>query len=647
MPRNEVALLPAEVSRRIAAGEVIEKPASVVRELVDNSLDAGASAVDLAWESGGSEEIRVRDNGSGMTRQDLELCWKPHATSKIRTLEDLDHARSLGFRGEALASVAAVSELTIESTTPDASTGHRLEVRHARLEGITVAPPRPGTTVTVRRLFANLPARRRFLSRAQAETRAIRNTVLEKALPFPTVRFTLPGPGKTEQVLPPQSLVERTALVLGDSCPAQSLTELTGSGEGFFCTVIAAHPEVVRRDRRLIHVYVNRRRVWEYRFVQAVEYAYQDVQHGGVFPAAAVFIDVDPELADFNIHPAKREVRLRNAGEIHHRIVTILRTHLHAFAVRAATWEPRERELDTWDLSATEGGGKGAGSHTWEWPAGAGRARNESVEAGRARNEPVGEGRTRYEPVEAGRARNEHSGEEPGGSPRPRRSSIGAGRSSGPPVSFRHDLPAVPPHVAEVSPRGQTEDDHAPKSAASAAPLHFHGTVFGTFSLVERGDRLYIIDQHAAHERLLYDRLAADRTPQVLLVAEEFEVTRDQDQLLEAHRNEYGELGVRIERSGDRRWQITAIPAEYRFQVETLIEAILELEGLHESFDRQVLAGIACKAAMKAGDYLDGLSGVELARRVLALPEPRCPHGRPLWVELDRDQLERLIGRKK
>lgn len=624
MPGTPVALLPAEVSRRIAAGEVIEKPASVVRELLDNSLDAGASAVDLSWEGGGSDEIRVRDNGSGMTREDLELCWQPHATSKIRTLEDLDHSRSLGFRGEALASVAAVSELTIESTIPDAAGGHRLEVRHARLEGITVAPPRPGTTVTVRRLFANLPARRRFLSRSQTESRAIRTTVLEKALPFPTVRFSLPGAGKTEQVLPPQSLVERTALVLGDSCPPQSLTELEGSGEGFSCTVVAAHPEIIRRDRRLIHIYVNRRRIWEYRFVQAVEYAYQDVHHGGVFPAAAVFIEVDPELADFNIHPAKREVRLRNAGEIHHRIVTMLRTHLHAYAVRAASWEPRQQEFDT-------GGGAGRPTGPIQSPASRAGGGANSIRGGGkpGGGKPGGAGST-----DSVSQTSRFSG--------PAWYPAGSNRTNGPPgrTPFQHDHGAIPSEYVQESPAAD-----APSSPAHAVP-HFHGTVFGTFNLVEWGDRLYIIDQHAAHERLLYDRLAADRTPQVLLVPEEFEVTHDQDRLLDTHREEYGKLGIQLERSGELQWQITAIPSEYRFQVETLIETILELGGLHESFDRQVLAGIACKAAMKAGDYLDGLSGAELARHVLALGEPRCPHGRPLWVELDRNQLERLIGRK-
>ncbi|MEX0741812.1 MAG: DNA mismatch repair endonuclease MutL, partial [Phycisphaeraceae bacterium] len=267
------------------------------------------------------------------------LCWQPHATSKIRRIEDLEQSRSLGFRGEALASVAAVSELSVRSAERGATSGQILTVRQGELVGIQTAPPTPGTTVEVRRLFANLPARRRFLSRPQAETQAIRNVILDKALPFPEVRFSHSSGAGSPHSLPQQSQLERVAAVFGPKVPPQSLYELSGSGEGFSLQLVAAEPSIVRRDRRMIQIFVNRRRVWEYKLVQAVEYAYQDVQHGGLFPAAAVLIDIDPALADFNIHPAKREVRLRNGGEIHHRIVEVLRSFLRAWTVQSTSFE--------------------------------------------------------------------------------------------------------------------------------------------------------------------------------------------------------------------------------------------------------------------------------------------------------------------
>ncbi len=566
----QVQVLPAEVSRRIAAGEVIEKPASVIRELLDNSLDAGARTIDVSWDAGGTREMRVHDDGHGMSRDDLSLCWKPHATSKIRTIEDLEKTRTLGFRGEALSSIAAVSELTIESS------GNRLHVREARMLSLEPAPPRPGTIVVVQDLFANLPARRRFLSRAQAEGTAIRSMVLEKALPVPHVRFTLTGSGGSQEVLPVQSAAQRVAGVYGNSVPAQVLTELEGSGEGFSCRILAAHPEIIRRDRRLIQIFVNGRRVREYRMVQAVEYAYQDVQHGGVFPVAAVLLEVDPEQVDFNIHPAKQEVRLRNGAEIHHRIVRTVRDYLRAYAVRAATWHSVDlpERPDHW-LSAPPSSTRPPGT------------KDSSMY-----RDPNPVGAT---------------------------SSGSTGTRESP--SFQYQRRATP-------------------------EIRFMGTAFGTFNIVEYQDRLYIIDQHAAHERLRYNRLQEDRIPQPLLVPQEFEVTPDQDSRLQEHLQEYTRLGVILERLQDDLWQLKAIPAAYSQQIGSVIETVLELGGLEEQLDRTFLARIACTGAVKAGDYLDELSGLELARKVLELPEPRCPHGRPLWVELDRAELEKLIGRR-
>ncbi len=592
---HPVAVLPPEVSRRIAAGEVIERPASVVRELLDNSLDAGSRAIDLLWTAGGREEIRIADDGRGMSRADLELCWLPHATSKIKTIEDLERTDSLGFRGEALSSVAAVSELEIATSIEGAETGHRLRVREAELVSLDAAPPGRGTTVVVRRLFANLPARRRFLARSQAETHAIRNVIMDKALPFPDVRFTHRSDAASVRVLPPQSLIERCAEVFGAAAPPQSLKRIEGGGDGFTVTLIAAEPAIVRRDRRLIQVFVNRRRVWEYKLIQAVEYAYRDVQHGGLFPVAAVLVDIDPALVDFNIHPAKREARLRVGGEIHHRIVGLLRSFLRAYAVRAVQLGP--------DLPSLYG--------------------DRDREAARA-PEGVAE---RPSPSTAGRAETV-----------PQRPAHG---------SVRHSVAARAIHG-----KTPTTGTRAPAfdSATRAVPddedLVYRGTLFGTFIIVERRDRAWIIDQHAAHERILYDRFAADRTSQPLLVPAEFETSEDQDRLLSRHADEYREIGMVLERVADSRWRLSAAPTEYRANVEDLIDTILELGGLNEALDRTFIAEMACKAALKAGDYLDDMTAVELARRTLALPEPRCPHGRPLWIELTRADLEKLIGRR-
>lgn len=608
-PPPAVAILPPEVARVIAAGEVIERPASVVRELVDNSLDAGAMSITAEWDTGGMELIRVHDDGGGMARADLELCWKPHATSKIRTVSDLEHASSLGFRGEALSSIAAVAELSIASTVRGAETGYRLDVRGDTAR-VAPAPPAAGTTVEVRRLFAELPARRRFLSRAQGESGAIRNTIQDRALAWPEIRFSYGRDGEDATVMPPETMAERVARVFGSAVHAGDLSELSGSGEGFHATIVAAHPDVMRRDRRLMQVCVNRRRVWEYKLVQAIEYAYRDVQHGGVFPVAALFLDVDPELVDFNIHPAKREVRLRTMGEIHHRVVDVLRSWLRAYARRTVQLD---RELFTSGEAVT-----GPRGERGAYPGGGAVSQRP---APRARVTPsTGAATARHD---SGRRNHGDGGAAP----------------------FHPELKAVPPG----GPRAWDDLAVAEGDAASGghdAPAIYRGTIFGTYLIVERGERVYLIDQHAAHERLLYDRFAAARIAQPLLVPHRFAVSPDEDAAIERHQEEYARLGIRLDRRGPGEWELAAMPVQYRERTGMLVETIRELGGLNDALDRRFIAEIACKAALKAGDFLDGLSADNLIAEILSLEEPRCPHGRPLWVELRREDLDKLIGRR-
>lgn len=636
--RRDIAILSPDVSRRIAAGEVIERPASVVRELIDNGIDAGADEIDVRWSGGGAETIRVRDNGSGLTLQDLKLCWLPHATSKIRTIDDLTHARTLGFRGEALSSIAAVSSLSIHTTPRGEDRGHRLQVDLAEERTLEPAPPAPGTVVEVRRLFSNLPARRRFLSRPQAETTAIRNVVKDKAMPVPEVRFSFQADGGTLTVLPRQTLVERVSDVFGDVVPVQSLHEIHGSGEGFSITIVAAQPEIVRRDRRYVRTFVNGRRVWEYQLSQAVEYAYQDVQHGGLYPAAALFIDIEPELIDFNIHPAKREVRIRPSGEVHHRIVEVLRSFLRAYTVRTVQVD---REFDAFRESDAlrTSGESGFGNPTKELPGG--------------RLSPAA-------PLFPGARPSTAAPSSPGARPFPETGRTGpfgyskARNTSehvvGERPSFEHQVRAVPGFADSAGAPDRSDatfaEEHDRAHAAATSPdLLYRGTIFETYIIVEWKNRAYMIDQHAAHERLLYDHYRSHRGTQRFLVPEEFSVTEDQDVALERHLDEFQAIGIEIERAAPMVWRLTGAPPEFREQTEMIIEMILELRGLQEELDRTFLAELACKAAVKGGDFVDDLTALDLARRTLSLETPRCPHGRPLWVELTRDRLERMIGR--
>ncbi len=573
-------MLPDSVAKRIAAGEVIERPASVVRELIDNALDAGAATVEVEYTGGGIEQIRVVDNGTGMGPEDLAMCLLPHATSKIRSLEDLAHTTSMGFRGEALASMVAVADVEIRSRMSGTDGGHRVFVPPGSPPRVEPAPCPPGTRVDVRRLFSDLPARRRFLSRPQTEAGQIRQALLDKALANESVRFVLSHQGERRLVLQPGSVANRVATVFGDRVPEQALTTLTGSGEGFRYTIAAASPDIARRDRRLIQACVNGRRVWEYKLVHAVENAYGEVLHGGLFPVAALFLDISPDLVDVNVHPAKREVRIRTIAEIHHAITETLRSFLRAYLVQTVVVE---REFS---FPATH-------------------ARDRRREAGTLTD-----------------------------------------------ASFSPAAPVTPP-AGRTGPRPAFFSDTERRAVAETPGPHrpdedglrYVGHLFDTFLIAADRERAYVIDHHAAHERILYDRLRDARAKQKLLIEEEFETTPEEDRALRNHRDEFEELGVVLERGDQGGWRLVAAPAEYRENAQEMIETIRELGGIQGAWDREFLARLACKAAVKAGTLLDAGTSLELARHTLALPEPRCPHGRPLWVELDREALLRLIGR--
>lgn len=647
--RGSVALLPDSVARRIAAGEVIERPASVVRELLDNAVDAGAQSITVSITGGGSEGISVDDDGFGMSREDLELCWQPHATSKIRSTEDLDRCRTLGFRGEALASIAAVSRLEIRSRRPGAEEGYRLRVRQNRRESLAPAATSPGTTVSVEGLFYNLPARKRFLKRPQTETQQVRRTVLEKAFPEPGIKFRLLTDGKERLLLPAGSLEERAAALFGGKIPAAEIHRIEGTGEGFKATILVADPSHVRRDRKQIHPFVNGRRLKEFALVQAVEYAFTDVMHGGLFPYAALLVEVEPELVDFNIHPAKQEARFRNLQEIHHRIVETIRSFLAKYE-RKRLAPYREQELSGLPETGVSDG------------------RFEGHEGDRGGGGTSSRAPRHYSPQPRG------SGDDAAGGHREYRDALGGHR--GIPFDLREIerrisaertssyTPGTGAGLSEGNTERRGNDTEAPESAGGDLGGHetgrrepaaggtdrreeirYFGQLFNLFLLVSRGKTLYIIDQHASHERLLYDALRRDRAIQKLLVPIDFEANEDESRALRRRLEGYRKIGITLGETGDGHWQITALPNSFREESESLVETILELRGLSEELDRRFTAELACKAAVKRGDILDEISGEELAKRVLALEQPRCPHGRPLYFALTEDELLQLIGR--
>lgn len=561
-----VGTLHPEVARKIAAGEVIDRPAACVRELVDNAIDSGATRVLVEIWNGGIERIRVVDDGTGMSAEDLAICAKTHTTSKISSEDDLLSLGTLGFRGEALASIDAVSRLEITSARDGIA--HRLS-----LGKVAPATLRSGTIVLVEGLFENFPARRQFLKRASAESALCRQVFVDKALAWPGVEFRLSVDGSERLILPrATSFRERVLASLAPDDADTFVHEIAGSGDGFSFILVLGSPDLVRQDRRDMLVFVNGRRISEYSLVQAIEYGAEGHFPNGGHPLAALFVAVDPARVDFNIHPAKREARFRDPGAIHRAVSSAARDFYRRYAIASVARDAGEDAL----LFDRE-------ERTFDAPPLYGSTASASPTAG----------------------------------------SLAATALA------RQDIAS------------------APDATRRASEIRLVGQALGTFIAVERDDDLYLIDQHAAHERILFEEfLSRAGETQELLVP--YRVTTDgadEDARIAATLDELARAGFSVSEDGPGSWVVTAVPARWTGTERELSEEIRKAAAAGGDVARRLYATAACRAACKDGDVLDQDAALEIARLAFALPEPVCPHGRPIWARLSRESLFAAVKR--
>ena len=482
-----------------------------------------------------------------------------------------------------------------------------------------------GTIVDAADLFYSIPARRKFLKRPASEGTLCRKTFLEKALPFPDIHFQLSMNGKIRTVLPPSSLKERVCAAYGDACPSGMMEERKTEIDGAKITIIAGRPEWNRNDRRYMQVYANNRRIDEYAFVQAMQYGYDELLPGGVFPVCFAFLDVEPALVDFNIHPAKREARFRNQGVIHHELVSLIKDFLQEFRhVFPGTVLPGAKEQELEGLAPPVVGSpapNAVAKQRMDW-----RPQTGALPAG-----------GNY-----------------GGS--------GTRRGS----QALHSYPATPEAqtrrfselVRETAPlRSQLQPPSAaPRTEDSAAPapltdvsrenIRYMGQIMGVFLLAEVGEALYIVDQHAAHEKLLYNRYRKE-TPvrQDLLIPYSFEAAEEEVRFMEAHRGLFEELGISFGPGPDEMWEIRALPRAALSMEKDIADFLKCRKGSPAELQKELYATMSCRNAIKEGDPIDPSAALELLSSALSLENPRCPHGRLLWFRLSRDELYGLVGR--
>ena len=586
-----VHILSESVARRIAAGEVVDRPYAVARELLDNAIDAKADDINVHLRHGGVDEIRVTDNGHGMSKDDLSICWKPHATSKISTLDDLEKTTTLGFRGEALASLAACSR--VEITTASDGSAHRLAVHGGKIINHGPSSGPRGTTVSVRDLFFNMPARRQFLKSTMAETRLCRQVFLEKAVAHPELSFRLFVDGQLKIYLPKDSILARVIACWPGLAPMAAWWISKGEYEDLDITVVHARPEISRKDRQQIKIFTNRRRIDEFGLVQGVVHAYDTLMPGGAFPIALVFIEINPSLVDFNIHPGKKEARFKDLPLIRHRLIEVIKNRLST-----ESYEKRLNPPETF---------------------------NETNQLFPSESKPNPKSSA---PI--GMTAHDNS------------------------ASFRNPAPfrqnqaeafvAATKELREKD--GNRRERFNPIPMEKNIEFRYMGQAFGLFLLAEVAETLFIVDQHAAHERILFEKLrSSEPVSEQLLIPRRLHLNQVALMRLELRREGLEKLGLVFNCNEENEWEMTGLPHVARGLEDELVDFIENGMGDPENLQKDLWADIACKAAVKSNDLLDDDTARRLLHDAFNLDSPRCPHGRPIWFEISKQELFDCIGR--
>jgi DNA mismatch repair protein MutL len=599
-----IRLLPDTLINQIAAGEVVERPASVVKELVENALDAGARRIDVDLEEGGIRLIRVRDDGCGLAPADLALAVSRHATSKIASLDDLEQVATLGFRGEALPSIASVSRFTISSRDAAAAHGSRLEIDGGKAGAPAPAAHAQGTTIEVRDLFYNVPARRKFLRAERTELGHVEEWLRSLALARPQVELRIGHNGKATRhyraAAGEGEQLRRIGEALGEEFVQQCLP-VDASAAGLRLHGWVGAPTASRSSADQQYFYVNGRSVRDRVVAHAVRQAYADVLFHGRHPAFVLFLELDPRRVDVNVHPAKQEVRFRDGRLVHD---FVFRTLHEALAGTRA--------------------GQGAGLPAIA-PAGL------------------------------------HATAGPGGAPGPDAASAGGGFAWQAPqatlsLPVRDTLAGYAALYADPS---AARAPMPPGDASVAPPLGYAlAQLHGIFILAENAEGLVLVDMHAAHERITYERLKQAQDgggirSQALLVPVALAVAEREADVAEQHAEAIGALGFDLRRSGPQSLGLRAVPtlladADPRALVLDLLNDLREHgdSRVLEHARNELLSTLACHTSVRANRRLSLPEMNALLRDMEATERSgQCNHGRPTWVQLSRAELDRLFLR--
>lgn len=617
---SEINVLSPQVSALIAAGEVVERPSSVIKELVENSIDAGARSITVEIKNGGITYMRVTDDGKGMERDDIPLAITAHATSKIKNADDLESIKSLGFRGEALHSVAAVSTMEILTARKGNSEGSFARVVGGKLEEVSPAGCPEGTTITVRELFYNTPARMKFLKKDSSEAGLCEDVVRRTALARPDISVRFINSGKEIFFTPGDNILRNAVYSIYGKDVAAAMIDADYTENGIHVYGLVGKAELSRGNRNYQTFFVNGRCVINRTLYFALQESYRSHMMTGRFPAAVLNIDLNPALCDVNVHPSKAEIKFADDRAVSGAVYWAAKNALYSVTEQRVMQLEKKNEPQIKEnaekkpqISASEPIYKS----------------EESVQIKKP-----------YEAVFKSYASPKAS--EPDPAPKMY-------------IQTPNEIYSAPPEEKTEEKKTEILQSVMQTKAVEEEPeIRILGQLFGTYIVAECGDSMIMADQHAAHERLIYEELVSGKgnpASQVLLMPETLVLTGAEFGIYSDNADFFAEAGFEIEEFGHNTVRISMIPVSLDLSdaASSVTEMISVLGAGREKISAlrdKALYTVACKAALKAGQKLSESEQKELIKNVLALSgQATCPHGRPVILKLTKHQIEKQFKR--
>ncbi len=630
---GRIQVLSKNVSDKIAAGEVVERPASVIKELLENSVDAGATAITVEIKSGGIKYMRVTDNGIGMSAEDVKLSIVRHATSKISTEEDLAKINTLGFRGEALSSIAAVSKLEIYTKSKSEETGTYMIAENGEIIDLYDAGCPDGTTVLVRELFCTVPARMKFLKKDYTEAGYIEDIVARLALSHPEISVKFINNGKEIIFTPGDNQLTSAVYAVYGKDIKDAMIDASYEENGVKVTGLCAKASAARANRNMENFFINGRYIKSALLAHAVEEAYKNELMVKKFPACVLNIELSPEMVDINIHPTKLEAKFADEKAVYHAVYWAVKNALYkkAYVPQVTDEKPSVKEF----VRPTPQVVKETFKSTPE-------VKRELPKIDFSKVTPVV-----HRDVQKTEQEKIHFGENTYKVPETK-------------PEIKIEIPEIKPEIKEESKveiKEEPKVEKTPEPAREIPVFRVCGQVLNTYIIVEKDGKMLMVDQHAAHERLRYEKLLTQYrersiVTQVLLIPEIINLTANEYSIFCENEQAINELGYTAETYGEREIIVREIPmeAEQSDVSETMFE-ILEMfasnrKNIDDDLASKMLYRIACRGAIKANATLNNTEMEKLVTDVLMLDNINtCPHGRPITIEFTKDFIEKRFKR--